>query len=182
MRSGIKIKTPLTEETIKSLRAGDTVFISGTIYTARDAAHKRIAAMLLNGEELPFSIENQTVYYAGPCPAPPGYVTGPIGPTTSGRMDAYSPDLIGRGLKAMIGKGSRSEEVIDAIKRHTGIYFAAVGGAAALIAKSVKSVKVIAFEDLGAEAVRELRVEDFPAVVAVDCYGGNLYTMLLHKA
>ena len=172
---GIKISTPLTDDAIKDLNAGDSVFVTGTIYTARDAAHKRLVEMIERGEKPPFDFEGQIVYYAGPSPAKPGAVVGSIGPTTSGRMDAYSPFLIERGLKAMIGKGLRDENVKRAIVKHGGVYFAAIGGAAALIAKSVKKVEVIAFEDLGTEAIRRLEVEDFPAIVAIDARGKDVY-------
>ena len=169
------IQTPLTDEAIASLRTGETVYITGVIYTARDAAHKRMAEMLARGENPPFDYNGQIVYYAGPCPNRPGFVIGSIGPTTSGRMDAYTPALIEAGLKAMIGKGLRNQTVKDAIKAHGGIYFAAIGGAAALMSKCVKSVEMIAFEDLGAEAIRKLTVEKLPIVVAIDMTGRDIY-------
>ncbi|MCL2565136.1 MAG: FumA C-terminus/TtdB family hydratase beta subunit [Defluviitaleaceae bacterium] len=147
------------------------VLISGHIYTARDAAHKRLVEMIEKGEKLPFDLEGQIVYYAGPCPAKPGEVIGSVGPTTSGRMDKYSPTLINQGLKLMIGKGERSLEVKNTIKETKGTYFVAIGGAAAYMARCVKDVEMIAFEDLGAEAIRRLRVEDFPAIVAIDTKG-----------
>jgi fumarate hydratase subunit beta len=171
----IYIKTPLDEETIKKLKAGDQVFISGVIYTARDAAHKRLVETLDKGEKLPFYLINQTVYYMGPSPAKPGQVIGSAGPTTSGRMDSYAPRLMAAGLKGMIGKGNRSQAVKDAIKKYKAVYFAAIGGAGALISKSIKKAEVIAYEDLGAEAIRRLEVENFPVTVINDIYGGDLY-------
>jgi fumarate hydratase subunit beta len=171
----INIKTPLDEETIKKLKAGDQVFISGVIYTARDAAHKRLAEALDKGEKLPFDLTNQTVYYMGPSPAKPGQVIGSAGPTTSGRMDSYAPRLMAAGLKGMIGKGNRSQAVKDAIKKYKAVYFAAIGGAGALISKSIKKAEVIAYEDLGAEAIRRLEVENFPVTVINDIYDGDLY-------
>jgi fumarate hydratase subunit beta len=171
----INIKTPLDEETIKKLKAGDQVFITGVIYTARDAAHKRLVEALDKGEKLPFDLTDQTIYYMGPSPAKPGQVIGSAGPTTSGRMDSYAPRLMAAGLKGMIGKGNRSQAVRDAIKKYKAIYFAAIGGAGALISKSIKKAEVIAYEDLGAEAVRRLEVENFPATVVNDIYGGDLY-------
>jgi fumarate hydratase subunit beta len=171
----INIKTPLDEETIKKLKAGDQVFITGVIYTARDAAHKRLVEALDKGEKLPFDLTDQTIYYMGPSPAKPGQVIGSAGPTTSGRMDGYAPRLMAAGLKGMIGKGNRSQAVRDAIKKYKAIYFAAIGGAGALISKSIKKAEVIAYEDLGAEAIRRLEVENFPATVVNDIYGGDLY-------
>lgn len=169
------IHAPLVREEIKSLRAGDSVLLTGTLYTGRDAAHKRLCDMVKRGEPLPFDVTNQVIYYAGPCPAKPGEVIGSCGPTTSYRMDAYAPVLCDLGLIGMIGKGQRGEAVIEAIRRNGGVYFAATGGAGALIASSVESAKVIAFEDLGTEAIRELRVVNLPVIVAIDAYGGNLY-------
>ncbi|MDD2246119.1 MAG: Fe-S-containing hydro-lyase [Proteiniphilum sp.] len=166
---------PFTNETIRSLKAGDMVYISGTVYTARDEAHKRLSDMISRGEPMPFDVEGQVVYYAGPAPAKPGKPIGSVGPTTGGRMDAYSPTLIAHGLKVMIGKGTRSAQVVDAMKQHTGVYFAAIGGAAALMAKCVESAEVIAFEELGTEAVRRLTVKELPVVVAVDCRGNDVY-------
>ena len=157
------------------------VYISGTIYTARDAAHKRLCEMLDAGEPMPFDFEGQAVYYAGPCPAKPGQPIGSVGPTTGGRMDAYSPRLIQQGLRVMIGKGSRSEEVIDALKEHTGVYFAAIGGAAALMAKAAKEAEVIAFDELGTEAIRRLRVEELPVIVAIDHEGNDMYKLGVEK-
>ncbi len=170
-----KIVSPLTEKVAKELRAGDQVAISGVIYVGRDAAHKRIVEALDKGEKPPFDIKGQTIYYMGPSPAKPGQVIGSAGPTTSGRMDPYSPRLMETGLRAMIGKGSRSKAVKDAIKKHGAVYMVAIGGAGALIAKSIKKSEVVAYEELGAEAVRRLEVEDFPAVVINDAYGGDLY-------
>ena len=170
-----KITAPLTAETVKDLRAGDSVLISGTIYTGRDLAHKRLTDSLKVGEKLPFDLAGAVIYYVGPSPAKPGQVIGSAGPTTSYRMDAYSPLLIEKGLRGMIGKGNRTQPVLDAMKNHGAVYFAAVGGAAALIARTIKAAKVIAYEDLGPEAVRELEVEDFPAIVINDMYGGDLY-------
>ena len=175
------ISAPITDETIRSLHAGDMVYISGTIYTARDAAHKRLCEMLDAGEPMPFDFESQAVYYAGPCPAKPGQPIGSVGPTTGGRMDAYSPRLIQQGLRVMIGRGSRSEEVIDALKKHTGVYFAAIGGAAALMAKAVKEAEVIAFDELGTEAIRRLRVEELPVIVAIDHEGNDMYKLGVEK-
>jgi len=171
----VNIKTPLDEETIKKLKAGDQVFITGLIYTARDAAHKRLVEALDKGEKLPFDLANQTVYYMGPSPAKPGQVIGSAGPTTSGRMDSYAPRLMAAGLRGMIGKGNRAQVVKDAIKKYKAVYFAAIGGAGALISKSIKKAEVIAYEDLGAEAIRRLEVENFPATVINDIYGGDLY-------
>ena len=171
----VNIKSPLDEETIKKLKAGDQVFISGVIYTARDAAHKRLVEALDKGEKLPFDLANQTVYYMGPSPAKPGQIIGSAGPTTSGRMDSYAPRLMAAGLKGMIGKGNRSPAVKDAIKKYKAVYFAAIGGAGALISKSIKKAEVIAYEDLGAEAIRRLEVENFPVTVINDIYGSDLY-------
>ena len=171
----LNIKTPLDEETIKSLKAGDQVFITGAIYTARDSAHKRMIEAMDKGEKLPLDVSNQIIYYMGPSPARPGQPIGSAGPTTSGRMDSYAPRLIAEGLKGMIGKGNRSQAVRDAIKEHKAVYFAAIGGAGALISKSIKKAEVIAYEDLGAEAIRRLEVENFPATVINDIYGSDLY-------
>jgi len=169
------IHAPLIAQEIAQLRAGDSVLLTGTIYTGRDAAHKRLCALVERGEALPFDLKNQAIYYAGPCPAKPGDPIGSCGPTTSYRMDAYAPVLCDMGLIGMIGKGQRSEAVCEAIRRNGGVYFAATGGAGALIAQSVKSAKVIAFDDLGTEAIRELEVENLPLIVAIDAFGGNLY-------
>ena len=169
------IYAPLIGEEIAGLRAGDSVLLSGTIYTGRDAAHKRLCALLDEGKPLPFDVRGQVIYYAGPCPAKPGDPIGSCGPTTSYRMDAYAPRLCDLGLIGMIGKGPRSEVVMQAIRRNRGVYFAATGGAGALIAACVRAARVIAFEDLGTEAIRELEVERLPLIVAIDAQGGNLY-------
>ncbi len=171
----LNIKSPIDEETVKSLKAGDQVFITGVIYTARDAAHKRLIEALDKGEKLPLDLANQIVYYMGPSPARPGQAIGSAGPTTSGRMDSYAPRLMAAGLKGMIGKGNRSQAVKDAMKEYKAVYFAAIGGAGALISKSIKKAEVIAYEDIGAEAIRRLEVESFPATVINDIYGGDLY-------
>jgi len=170
-----RIHAPLVQAEIDKLRAGDSVLLSGTIYTGRDAAHKRLCEMVQNGEPLPFDLCDQVIYYAGPCPAKPGDPIGSCGPTTSYRMDAYAPMLCDLGLIGMIGKGQRGEEVVRAIERNKGVYFAATGGAGALIAACVRSAEVIAFEDLGTEAIRRLTVENLPLIVAIDAHGGNLY-------
>jgi fumarate hydratase subunit beta len=175
MAEPIKIKTPLSDEDVQNLKIGDSVLITGKIYTARDAAHKRLIDLIQKGESLPFDIKGQIIYYVGPAPAKPGYVIGPAGPTTSGRCDPYTPALLSLGLKGMIGKGTRSKEVREAMEKHKAVYFAATGGAAALISKNIKAVKIIAYEDLGPEAIRELEVEDFPVIVANDAHGGDLY-------
>lgn len=172
-----KITTPLTEEMAKELKAGDTVLISGTIYTARDAAHKRLVDLLDKGEELPVDLRDQIIYYVGPTPPKPGMALGSAGPTTSYRMDAYSPKLLDLGLRGMIGKGYRSEEVVEAMKRNNSVYFAAIGGAAALIGKAIVKAEIVAYEDLGAEAIRKLEVKDLPVVVVIDTKGNDLYTM-----
>ena len=170
------LTAPLSEADIRSLNAGDIVCLSGTILTGRDAAHKRLCALLDENRELPVDLDGQIIYFVGPCPAPPGRVIGSAGPTTSGRMDAYSPRLIREcGLRGMIGKGERNENVVAAMSECKAIYFAATGGAGALIARSIKAAEVVAFEDLGPEAIRKLTVEDFPVIVAIDDKGGNLY-------
>jgi len=171
----IRITAPLDDSTRLQLKVGDQVLISGIIYTARDAAHKRLTESYAKGESLPFDVKDQIIYYVGPTPAKPGEVIGAAGPTTSYRMDAYTPLLLDLGLKGMIGKGERSQEVIEAIKTHGAVYFAAIGGAGALIGASVVESQVIAYDDLGAEAIRRLRVLDLPAIVAVDAQGNNLY-------
>lgn len=171
----IKLTTPLKDEDIKKLKAGDAVSITGVIYTARDAAHARLVKLLEEGKELPFNPEGQIIYYVGPSPAKPGKPIGSCGPTTSYRMDAYSPAILDQGLKGMIGKGARGANVRESMVKNQAVYFAAVGGAAALIAKSVKSSEIIAYEDLGAEAIRRLEVVDFPAIVINDCEGNDLY-------
>lgn len=173
----IRITTPLTAEKVKGLKAGDSVLLSGVIYTSRDAGHKRLVDLLDKGEELPVDVKDQIIYYVGPTPAKPGQPIGSAGPTTSYRMDPYTPSLLDAGLKGMIGKGLRSQEVIDAIKRNTGVYFAAIGGAAALMGRSVKKAEIVTYEDLGAEALRRLEVEDLPVVVVIDSEGNNLYEM-----
>lgn len=170
-----KIEAPISRETAKSLRAGDYVKISGTIYTARDAAHKRMAEALENGEKLPINIEGTTIYYLGPTPAREGRPIGSAGPTTSSRMDKYAPELLDLGMVGMIGKGKRTKEVIDAAMRNGSVYFAAVGGAGALLSKCILSSEVVAYEDLGTEAIRKLEVRDFPVIVVVDSQGNNLY-------
>ena len=170
-----KVTLPLTDETLKELRAGDNISLTGVIYVGRDSAHKRILEALDQGNPLPFDLKGQTIYFMGPSPARPGQPIGAAGPTTSGRMDSYSPRLIAEGLKGMIGKGMRSQAVKDAMKEYKAVYFAAIGGAGALISKSIKKAEVIAYEDLGAEAVRRLEVEDFPVTVINDIYGGDLY-------
>ena len=169
------ITTPVTDEIISSLTMGDMVHFSGKIYTARDAAHKKLVELTEAGKDPPFPFEGQAVFYAGPAPAKPGKPIGSVGPTTAGRMDLYAPLLISKGLKVMIGKGLRKPEVTAAIVKYHGLYFAAIGGVAALMAKCVKSARVIAFEELGTEAVRELTVENLPLVVAIDSRGSNLY-------
>jgi fumarate hydratase subunit beta len=170
-----EIVTPLNDDILSSLRAGDRVLISGTIYTARDAAHKRMWEALQRGESLPFDIKGQVIYYAGPCPARPGSVTGPFGPTTSGRRDKYAPLLMEHGLKGMIGKGNRDSTVIEAMVKNKAIYFAAVGGLGAYIATVVQKLEVVAYEDLGTESVKKLTVKDFPVIVVTDSSGNNLY-------
>lgn len=173
------ITTPLTENKIKDLKTGDFVYITGTIYTARDAAHKRMDETLDKNEELPVELKDNIIYYLGPSPAREGKVIGSAGPTTSSRMDKYTPRLLDRGLKGMIGKGKRSKEVIEAIKRNHAVYFAAIGGAGALLSKCIKEAKVLAYDDLGTEAIRELRVEELPVIVVIDSNGNNLYDEVL---
>ena len=170
-----KINLPLTEELAKTLKAGDEVLLTGTIYTSRDAGHKRMCETLAEGKELPFDPQDATIYYVGPTPAKPGEVIGSAGPTTSGRMDAYAPTMMSVGARGMIGKGARLPEVVDAMKKYSGVYFGAIGGAGALLAKCIKSAELIAYEDLGAEALRKLYVEDMPLVVIIDSEGNNLY-------
>jgi fumarate hydratase subunit beta len=173
----IKINTPLTHERAKSLKAGDMVEITGDVYAARDAAHLKLIELIHAGKELPFDIQDQIIYYVGPCPAPEGKVIGSAGPTTSGRMDKYAPKLIELGLTGMIGKGQRNAAVVEAMQKHGAVYFGAVGGAGALISKCIQRSELIAFPELGAEAVRKLAVVDFPAVVVIDADGNNLYDM-----
>lgn len=169
------IKTPLTEDITKDLRSGDYVYITGIIYTARDAAHKRLYELILKGEEIPIKLKDNTLYYLGPTPNRENQIIGSAGPTTSSRMDKYTPLLLDKGLKGMIGKGKRNEEVRDSIIKNKGVYFAAIGGAGALLSKKIISSEVIAFEDLGTEAIRELYVKDFPVIVVIDNKGNNLY-------
>lgn len=169
------IKAPITKEVSASLRAGDYLYITGTIYTARDAAHKRMDTALAKGDSLPIDIENQVIYYMGPSPAREGRPIGSAGPTTASRMDKYAPKLLDLGLTGMIGKGKRSPEVLDAVVRNKSVYMAAVGGAGALLSKCIKSSEVVAYDDLGTEAIRRLEVENFPVIVVADCEGNNLY-------
>lgn len=170
-----KIQTPLTDDVVRDLKAGDAVLISGTVFTARDAAHKRLFQLLQEGKELPVDLKGQIIYYVGPAPASPGHVCGPAGPTSSYRMDAYTPALLDLGMKGMIGKGLRSQPVIDSMQKNKCVYFAATGGAAALIAKSIRSIELIAYEDLGTEALQKMEVIDFPVTVVIDSEGNNLY-------
>jgi fumarate hydratase subunit beta len=169
------VKAPLSRDEARKLKAGDSCLISGTIYTARDAAHKRLCELIKEGKELPFDIKDSIVYFVGPTPAKPGEVIGSAGPTTSYRMDAYSPSLIEIGQTGMIGKGKRGPEVIEAMKKHGAVYFGAIGGCGALLSKCIKKAEVVAYEDLGAEAIRRLEVENFPAIVIIDSEGNNLY-------
>ena len=169
------IKLPLTKELAQTLKAGDRVYLTGEIYTSRDAGHKRMCEALASGEKLPFDPENATIYYVGPTPAKPGEVIGSAGPTTSGRMDAYAPTMMSVGARGMIGKGARLPEVVEAMKEYSGVYFGAIGGAGALLAKCIKSAELIAYEDLGAEALRRLYVEEMPLIVIIDSQGNNLY-------
>lgn len=170
-----KITLPITDEDIKNLKAGDSVLLTGSIITGRDAAHKRLYELIQKGEKLPVDIKGELIYYVGPAPAKPGYAVGPAGPTSSYRMDKYAPSLLDLGLKGMIGKGARNKEVVDAIVRNKGVYLVAIGGAAALIAKSIKSEEILCYEDLGTEAARRYEVEDFPCIVAIDSNGNNVY-------
>ena len=170
-----KITLPLDKAQIESLHVGDALLLTGYLYTARDSAHKKLVAMIDSGEPLPINLAGETIYYAGPCPAKPGEIIGSVGPTTSGRMDRYAPILMSRGLLGMIGKGARSPQVIQAIKDNGAVYFGATGGAGALIAQCVRSVEIVAFPELGTEAVRRLWVEDFPVLVLIDPQGNNLY-------
>lgn len=175
------INAPISDETAASLRAGDYVYITGTIYTARDAAHKRMAEALAKGEKLPIDMKNNIIYYMGPSPAREGRPIGSAGPTTASRMDKYAPDLLDLGLKGMIGKGKRTQAVKDAIIRNKAVYFAAVGGAGAILSKCIKKSDVIAYDDLGTEAIRKLEVENFPVVVVMDCEGNNQYETAIQK-
>ena len=170
-----KVSLPLTDEAIRDLKAGDNVLFTGVMYVGRDSAHKRMVEALDKGQDLPFDVRGQTIYFMGPSPAKPGQVIGAAGPTTSGRMDAYSPRLMAEGLKGMIGKGLRSQEVKEAIKKHKAVYFAAIGGAGALISKAIRKSDTVAYEELGAEALLRLEVENFPAIVVNDAHGGDLY-------
>lgn len=171
----LNITTPLTEEIVLALRAGQPVLISGALYTARDAAHARMAEAIEGGEELPFDVRGQVIYYVGPTPAPSGRIIGAAGPTSAGRMDRYTPMLLARGLKGTIGKGPRAMVVKEAIARCKAVYFGGLGGAGALLSKRITAVEMVAYEDLGAEAIRRLEVESFPAIVINDCYGGDAY-------
>ncbi len=181
MSQQVKITTPLTDEDVLRLRAGDKVLITGVLYTARDAAHKRLIEIVNAGKPLPFDVKGQLIYYVGPTPPKPGAVIGSAGPTTSGRMDAYTPKLLELGLKGTIGKGLRGKDVLDAMKKHKAVYLGAVGGAAALIARTIKKAEVIAYDDLGPEAIRRLEVEDFPAIVVNDAFGGDLFAQGVEK-
>ncbi len=171
----VELRPPLSDKDTDGLRAGDRVLVTGTIYSARDAAHKRLVELIRAGKELPIPLEGQIIYYLGPSPAPPGKIIGAAGPTTGYRMDPYTPELLARGLKAMIGKGRRSQEVKDAMVQHKAVYLAAIGGAGALISKCIKEVRIAAYEDLGPEAIRELRVEGLPVIVVNDVRGNDLY-------
>ena len=177
-----RITTPLTLEKVKDLRCGDSVLISGVIYTARDAAHKRLCELAAQGKELPFPVQDSIIYFVGPAPAKGEQVIGSAGPTTSGRMDKYAPTLLDLGLKGMIGKGKRSAEVKEAVIRNKAIYFAAIGGAGALLSKSILKSEIITFEDLGAEAILKLEVKDFPVIVVMDSFGNDLYETVNNKA
>ena len=172
----VKLNLPLTKEKIQSLNAGDVVHLTGTVYTARDAAHKRLIEWISERKALPFQLQDSVIYYVGPTPAKPDAIIGSAGPTTASRMDHYSPTLLDLGLKGMIGKGERSSVVIEAMKKNVAVYFAAVGGAGALLAQHIKKCEVIAFEDLGPEAIHRLDVIDFPVIVAIDCQGKRLFT------
>lgn len=169
------LRAPVTDDDIKTLAVGEEVLVEGVVYAARDAAHKRMVESLQKGEELPLDLKGQIIYYVGPCPAPPGKITGSAGPTTSGRMDSYTPFLLACGLKVMIGKGDRSSEVVEAMKRYKAVYLAAVGGAGVYLAQKIKEEEIVAYEDLGPEALRRFRVESFPCIVAIDTEGNNIY-------
>jgi len=175
MTAVARLNTPLSTDELKTLRSGDRVFLNGVIYSARDAAHQRLVRLLAENKPLPFDLNGQVIYYMGPSPPKPGQALGAAGPTTSYRMDAYAPELMARGLKGMIGKGARSQAVIDAIQKYRAVYFAAIGGAGALVSKRITSAEIIAYPELGAEAIRRLEVKDFPVFVANDIYGGDLY-------
>jgi len=175
MDSTKKIQPPLSDADVRSLKAGDEVLITGVIYTARDMAHKRLCEAIEAGRELPFPLEGAIIYFVGPTPAPPGKIIGAAGPTTSSRMDAFSPKLLANGLKAMLGKGYRGDEVRGALKKYTAVHLSTIGGAGALLSKHIVAAEVIAYEDLETEAIRKLRVVDFPVIVAYDCYGNSVY-------
>ena len=171
----LKIQTPLTDQVVRSLKAGDEVAISGFVYTARDAAHKRLCKLIADGEELPIDLKGAVIYFVGPTPARPGRPIGSAGPTTSARMDGFSPMLLAAGLKAMLGKGERNDAVRDALKKYVAVHFAALGGAGALLSQYIVSSEIIAYEDLGTEAIRKLEFKDFPAIVAYDCFGNTCF-------
>ncbi len=177
----IRLRTPLTEEDVVALRAGDRVLLSGALIGARDAAHQRLVELIAAGEPLPVDLQGQVIYYVGPTPAPPGRPIGSAGPTTSARMDAYSPALLARGLKGMIGKGRRTPAVLDALREHKAVYFAAVGGLGALLSERIKAVEVLAYEELGTEAIRRMVVEEFPVIVINDVHGGDFYQAGVEK-
>jgi len=181
MSEAIRLKTPLSDTDVEKLKAGDKVLLNGVIYTGRDAAHKRLYDLLMEGKPLPIDVKGQVIYYVGPAPAKPGQVIGSAGPTTSGRMDAYSPKLIEIGLKGMIGKGMRKKEVVEAMKKYKAVYFAATGGAGALLAKAIKKAQVVAYEELGPEAINRLEVENFPVIVVNDTKGNDLYEEGMRK-
>jgi len=181
MSEAIRLKTPLSDADVEKLKAGDKVLLNGVIYTGRDAAHKRLYDLLMAGKPLPIDVKGQVIYYVGPAPAKPGQVIGSAGPTTSGRMDAFSPKLIEIGLKGMIGKGMRKKEVVEAMKKYKAVYFAATGGAGALLAKAVKKAQVVAYDDLGPEAINRLEVENFPVIVVNDTKGNDLYEEGMRK-
>ena len=181
MSEAIRLKTPLSDADVEKLKAGDKVLLNGVIYTGRDAAHKRLFDLLQEKKPLPIDLKGQVIYYVGPAPAKPGQVIGSAGPTTSGRMDAYSPRLMEMGLKGMIGKGMRKKEVVEAMKKYRAVYFAATGGAGALLAKAIKKAQVVAYEDLGPEAINRLEVEDFPVIVVNDTKGNDLYQEGMRK-
>ncbi|MCK9364291.1 MAG: Fe-S-containing hydro-lyase [Syntrophales bacterium] len=175
MPNYISLHAPLVQDEIEKLKAGDWVLLSGTIYTARDAAHKRLSLLFQEGNPFPFDVSGQVIYYVGPNPAQPGFALGSAGPTTSSRMDIYTPDLLAKGLKGMIGKGNRGKIVIEAIRKYKAVYFAAFGGLGALISEKIRTAEIIAYPDLGTEAIRRLEIVDFPLIVAIDCFGNNLY-------
>ena len=181
MSEAIRLKIPLSDADVEKLKAGDKVMLNGVIYTGRDAAHKRLYDLLMEGKSLPIDVKGQVIYYVGPAPAKPGQVIGSAGPTTSGRMDAFSPKLIEMGLKGMIGKGMRKKEVVEAMKKYKAVYFAATGCAGALLAKAIKKAQVVAYDDLGPEAISRLEVEDFPVIVVNDTKGNDLYEEGMRK-